>query len=230
MDVRYILFTGMNMHPNTILNAFFVLFIFVVEGCNHNDEYKSPKPIDSSMGKKELLKKCYDEMTIAGDKLLSFEYHSIQRMFGYYFNLPISSEISLNDELSVLEIDSAKVLLYTQNKNPNKVWAAERGLIKTIPKSQQVVIDSLERELLRNGSKHVDNMESLLSFGKWIDSLDEYMKKNNSEQTGDEKSLLSLFKWNCRNRGLGKIDVFFKDKSSNLDSVLYNYFMDNVFQ
>ena len=56
------------------------------------------------------------------------------------------------------------------------------------------------------------------------------MKKNNSEQTGDEKSLLSLFKWNCRNRGLGKIDVFFKDKSSNLDSVLYNYFMDNVFQ
>ncbi len=219
------------MLPNIITNVFFcLLFVLLVDGCNHNDEYKPPNSIESSMGKKEHLKKCYDEMTIAGDRLLDFEYNAVQRLFGYYLSLPPNSNISLNDELSVLEIDSGKVLLYTKNKKANKVWSAERSETKIISQIHQLVIDSLENDLVKKNSRHVDDIESLLSFGKWIDSLDENMIRNNSEQTGYEKSLLSLFKWNSKNRGLGKIDVFFKDRSSNHDTILYNYFMNKIFK
>lgn len=220
----------MNMLPNTILNAFFcLLFVFIVGGCNHKDEHKASKQVESSVEKKELVRKCYDEITIAHDRLIDFKYHAVQRLLGYFFSMPINSEISLNDELSVLEIDSAKVLLYTKNKNPNKVWTSENGLIRTIQKNHQVVIDSFENELVKKNSRPVNDIESLLSFYQWIDSLDDVLIKKKSGQVVDAKSLLSFYKWNKKKVGAGVVELFFKDESSNIDTNLYKYFMNNIF-
>ena len=187
------------MLPNTILKGSFCLvLLFMAIGCCDKGDRDDQNAGDISVEEDDTFRGCFNETAIAFDRLMSFKYLAIQRLFGYYFNY---SKISLEDELSILEIDEGKVLLYTKNKKDNAVWSSELGVIRMIPKEHQIVIDSIENETVR-----------MLS-----------------QQPVDEKSQMVFFTWDSKKSRRKKIVPYFKDGKSDIDYALYSYFMKNIF-
>ena len=202
MAVKYILFIGKNMLPNTILKGSFCLvLLFMAIGCCDKGDRDDQNTGDIFVEEDDSFRGCFNETAIANDRLMSFKYLAIQRLFGYYFNLPNDSKFSLEDELSVLEIDEGKVLLYTKNKKDNAAWSSELGMIRMVPKGHQIVIDSIENEMVR-----------MLS-----------------QQPVDEKSQMVFFTWDSKKSRRKKIVPYFKDGKSDIDYALYSYFMKNIF-